>query len=278
MSQLGNYPNGALWDVLNASMSSDISMEARGDAINQLLKERRITMLVDAMSGANVFKLVPYADWDKIRELSDEKFSIYRYIEETGTQGILKRSLTRKVGMRSNLLNKALEQLTKDKIIKPFRSIQSKIKRRYILDRLTPHPDHRGGVWYNAELEFDHEFVDHLSHETYELIKLKGFVSAKDVRNNLNTKSPSELQEADVVTLLHTLVYDGRIEMFPSPQNPDLILYKVSRGSPKENGLTSSPCGACPVADKCTDDPNGNITPYKCVYLKDWLESGLLEI
>jgi len=81
-----------------------------------------------------------------------------------------------------------------------------------------------------------------------------------------------------VQMLVNTLIYDGKIEAFKKPSRQpilsggrlDDVLYKLTRISLPKNGLTSTPCGICPVFDACSDE--GDITPITCIYLPKWLE------
>jgi len=45
----------------------------------------------------------------------------------------------------------------------------------------------------------------------------------------------------------------------------------VRRTGGTVNGFTLTPCGVCPVFDKCT--PTGVISPSTCVYIGAWLEN-----
>jgi hypothetical protein len=45
--------------------------------------------------------------------------------------------------------------------------------------------------------------------------------------------------------------------------------YRVVRPGAGVNGFAMSPCGVCPVLDKCT--PSGLISPATCVYFSAWL-------
>jgi DNA-directed RNA polymerase III subunit RPC6 len=90
-----------------------------------------------------------------------------------------------------------------------------------------------------------------------------------------------DLDLKDIETILDTLVYDGKVEKSISLSLPisnktsdchisnyraiDQVLDK-SHGS----SFIRTPCGICPLIDNCHND--GDISPYNCAYINDWLE------
>jgi len=56
---------------------------------------------------------------------------------------------------------------------------------------------------------------------------------------------------------------DGAAGGFGDPR------YRIVRPGGGVNGFAFSPCGVCPVLDKCS--PTGVISPSTCVYLGAWL-------
>jgi len=102
--------------------------------------------------------------------------------------------------------------------------------------------------------------------------------------------SKVQLEMKHVEQLINALEYDGKVEKLRNPkptsvrkgfsslrfthsppwQKQDEILLKPTRISLPFTGLTSVPCGTCPVFDMCSD--GGDINPKTCKYLSDWLD------
>jgi len=85
-----------------------------------------------------------------------------------------------------------------------------------------------------------------------------------------------ELKVENIHTILDTLIWDGDIEGIEDPNGPSFlggkssIIYRPTKIAILDNGFTQSPCGVCPVFNDCHDE--GEITPLKCLYLKNWLD------
>lgn len=77
-----------------------------------------------------------------------------------------------------------------------------------------------------------------------------------------------ELDVEDVITILNTLVYDGKAESSVYPDGSKV--YRAIDPLIPAPGLVQVPCGVCPLIHRCAS--TGLITPQDCTYLKEWLE------
>lgn len=144
----------------------------------------------------------------------------------------------------------------------------SKFKKFYILATLEQADYHKGGIWYNSDLQFDEQFVLHLTNGCMKHISSKGYATLESIREYLEVSQISkvEVSAEDTKKLVDTLIYDGRVE---SITVDDETGYKASRIPMPKNGLTEVPCGICPLTHLC--GKTSDINPQKCVYMKEWL-------
>lgn len=77
-----------------------------------------------------------------------------------------------------------------------------------------------------------------------------------------------KLEVEDVITILNTLVYDGKAESSVYPDGSKV--YRAIESLLPPPGLVQVPCGICPLIHKCCS--TGLITPQTCVYMNEWLE------
>lgn len=76
------------------------------------------------------------------------------------------------------------------------------------------------------------------------------------------------LDVEDVITILNTLVYDGKAESNVYPDGHRV--YRAIEPLLHPPGLVQVPCGVCPLIHKCYS--TGLITPKNCTYMSEWLE------
>lgn len=77
-----------------------------------------------------------------------------------------------------------------------------------------------------------------------------------------------QLDVEDVITILNTLVYDGKAESSVYPDGSKV--YRAIEPLIPAPGLVQVPCGVCPLIYKCAS--TGLITPQDCNYMKEWLD------
>lgn len=270
-----NQEQGVSQDVLLKNIEG-VNIEHLLEALNELLREGRILIYQSPKSPDPVYKFVSPEDFEKLRGLAQDQLLIYRLVEGAQRDGIWMRTLKLQSKLQSTQITKAIKVLEQKKLIKSFKSVLAKTKKYYILYDLQPAPEHRGGVWYGSDLEFDRGFVNILTEECYQYTLNKGRATVEDMRNFIKCSKISQvdLQDEDIQKLVDSLVYEGRFEIYgemlgPSKSKTPHYIYRALRVSLPQNGLTSTPCGTCPVYDLCTED--GEISPSNCDYLKEWL-------
>lgn len=77
-----------------------------------------------------------------------------------------------------------------------------------------------------------------------------------------------KLEVEDVITILNTLVYDGKAESSVYPDGSKV--YRAIETLIPPPGLVQVPCGVCPLIHKCCS--TGLVTPQDCVYMAEWLD------
>jgi len=169
---------------------------------------------------------------------------------------------------------KVLKSLETKKLIRSFKSVTSKFKKFYIIADLDQADYHKGGIWYNSDLEFDEDFVKILTERCFEYIRKHGYATLESVREYINQIKVSKVEicSEDTKKLINTLIYSGLVESLKNtdPALEGEMTYKPSKHPMPKNGLTSVPCGICSITHLC--GRTIDVTPQNCVYMKQWLE------
>lgn len=271
-----NQEQGVSQDVLLKNIEG-VNMDHLLESLNELLREGRIWIYQSPKSPDPVYKFVPPEELEKLKGLAQDQLLIYRLIEGAQRDGIWMRTLKLQSKLQSTQINKAIKILEQKKLVKSFKSVLAKTKKYYILYDLQPAPEHRGGVWYGSDLEFDRGLVNMLTEDCYQYTLSKGRATVEDMRNYIkySKHSPVDLQEEDIQKLVDSLVYEGRFEIYgevagQARSKTPAYIYRALRVMLPSNGFTSTPCGTCPVFHLCTDE--GDISPSNCDYMKEWLD------
>lgn len=220
---------------------------------------------------------------------------VYQIIEEAGNKGIWIRDIRFKSNIQMTQVNKILKNLESKKLIKAVKSVAASRKKVYMLFNLEPDVSVTGGAWYSDQ-DFESEFVEVLNQQCYKYLEQKAalaermnvdplakrnasYSSCQDVCKYISELGISKVQlsEGDIETILNTLVFDGKAEITlvadssssRSTSTEQKKLFRALVPLMPSTGLMSTPCGVCPVSDRCRD--GGPISPSKCVYMKEWL-------
>lgn len=192
-----------------------------------------------------------------MKGLTPEQLVVYRLIEQVQREGIWAKHLRTKSSLPQPSFLKAIKVLESKKLIKAFKSVTAKNKRYYIQYNLEPASQHIGDIWYNADLDFDSEFVEVITRQCFQFIQHKGYASLDDLQLHITQSGIStiEIKKEHIQKLVDTLEYDGKVEAFiPTARKSPLgdgTLYRPTRIRVPENGLTATPCGICPVRKHC---------------------------
>jgi len=204
---------------------------------------------------------------------------LYQTIAAAGRKGVKKRDLLSKAGSQTRQWTKALNHLERGKVIRKFKSVKNKINIFYILYDLEPLDEHKGGFWYNNETnEIDEDLVSNLSKcALMEIRKARPYMNLRQVHNALQNSGlvKESIPEEAVQQLLNTLIYSGEIEIYEGAEvfYKPIFIRKEKLDGPSNgptNGLTTLPCGVCPVFHLC--GKTEAINPITCVYLTEWLQ------
>ena len=215
---------------------------------------------------------------------------------------------TKDLKIRSNLqqpqINKCLKSLEGRKLIKAVKSVASSNRKVYMLFELEPSREITGGAWYTGH-EYDSEFIAVLRQECHKYIKREKRATLgapgpllchmhRCVATHRRTDAPRpaadmmcdfvrntrlskvELGVEEVLQIVNTLVYDGKVDAHESrrdngaPYTEGTVFYTPAALPLQEHSdFTLVPCGICPVAAECHE--GGVISPATCVYFDTWL-------
>ena len=263
LALLGTAASGATDSELKQNFGSDYEMIV--PLLNELLGQNRIQLFTQS-SGEMVFRLVNEDKAAKMNGLTHEQVLVYQEIEKAGATAIWSGDIRKKLNMQTQSIDKTLKILLSRGLIKLTRDVNRKNRKIYILSDLEPSKEISGGPWY-TDHEFDHEFVQVLSATIVKYVKENHSLSASAIHDKIRRSGITNvtISSDEFQLLLQTLVFDGRLEIWPGE------LYRVAKSISVPNYLTASPCGICPVASQCRED--GIISPSTCEYMTAWLGS-----
>lgn len=261
---------------------SEFAPEIRVAALNELIKSNRIDLL--KKGNALIYKLKD-AKTSSL-EMDNDEAVIYNIIEAGGNTGIWMKDIRTKSNLAMQPLTKILKNMETRKLIKAVKSVNASKKKVYMLFDVEPARSVTGGAWYQ-DSDFETEFVDVLNTQCLrflserrkqakklekdgpQAVAMKAMCTVKEVHTYIKELQISkiELNEDDLEDILKTVVYDGKAQRIVKPEG---VFYRAVETLLPPEGLVQSPCGICPVINKCSDV--GNITPKTCLYMKEWLE------
>jgi len=147
-----------------------------------------------------------------------------------------------------------------------------------------------GGAWYSDQ-DFESEFVsilnqqclrylndkqDHAIEQIDSLgpkaVRMRSMTSLDDIWKYISKLGISkvELSMDDIESILHTLIYDGKIR---SERRGDKKFYTLVEPFIEAPGIACVPCGVCPVFSNCSEV--SAVNPPSCVYISQWMNPEL---
>lgn len=155
-----------------------------------------------------------------------------------------------------------------------------------MLYNLEPDSSITGGAWYQDQ-DFEAEFVEILNQQCLRFLtekaesskslgrigpilgRKKSYATVEEVHKFISELGISKVSLAvgDIESILHTIVSDNKAERLYSGGS---YLYRAVERFMESTGIVRSPCGICPIEERCSKD--GKINPPVCVYVSDWLE------
>jgi DNA-directed RNA polymerase III subunit RPC6 len=285
-----NEQHQSIIKFIQESGNKGVSMTHIIDNFPQLTKEKVLKLVNDCLNMKEDSGLVPFYDskneaWFKcnpqlrdasklaLKSLDEQHLIVYRIIQNAHRDGIWTKLIKQRAGAAATrTFNKVLKTLEQKKLIKSFKSITMKSKRLYILYDLEPAEYHVGDIWYNDDGEFDESFVKVVLQTVSNHMRTVNYASLESVRAYLASTNiilqSAQLRESHIKTIMNTLIYEGFVESFTTPQGE--TNYKMTRQTIPVNGLTLTPCGICPVKHHC--GKTSQVTPEKCIYLTQWID------
>ena len=298
---LVQFPQGIGDKVIIANLPETVDNKTRAEAINRLLVEDKIDLM--KTSEGLLYKNKNPSRASSISGDQEEKV-VFKIVESSGSLGTWIRDIRAKSNLGQTQLNKVLKSLENRRLIKAVKSVNATKKKVYMLYNLEPDRSVTGGAWY-SDHDFESEFVEVLNQQCYRYSLTLHHSRANDetdvsrfLFHKLETSKASEggpivaktasmasvaevgqfisdlgiskvtLKESDIEAILDTIVYDGKGERCESLEG--IRLYRAVQPLVASAGLSSCPCGVCPIMRRCGDQ--GAVTPASCQYFVDWLE------
>ncbi|XP_074104213.1 RNA polymerase III subunit F [Cotesia typhae] len=279
-------PKGVTMSEISQEFS-DLEKKEQAIIINKLSSTSRITFVT---RGKNQLILLNNAVVGSSLKGSDnEEKVVYAIIQQGGNKGVWVRDIRKQCQLYDTKLDKVLKSLDSKKLIKEIKSIAAGGKKKlYMLYNLEPHRSVTGGAFYQGR-DFETEYVDILTQQSHLFLTKKreeaekldigplalrkmSYVSHKEVAKYISDLNVSkvELSEVEVISLLNSLYYDGKVDRSVNGHG-DIIYGAIPYLIPTP-GLMKTPCGFCPVRRNCND--LGDVTPLKCSYFNEWLDMG----
>lgn len=267
-----------------AAAVPELSSAELVNAINKLLQQGLFDLF--NQSGTLIYKLKNQAFKQVIKGADNEEKVVYNLIEEAGNKGIWIRDIRVRSNLANTQLTKVLKSLESKKVIKAVKCVNASKKKVYMLYNLEPDRSISGGAWYQDQ-DFESEFVDILNRQCLRFLqqradkiknnprgpivgRTQSYATAGEVQKYITDLGISKvkLEVEDVITILDTLVYDGKAESNIYPDGNKV--YRAIESLIPPPGLVQVPCGVCPLIHKCCS--TGLITPQDCKYINEWLE------
>ena len=282
LEQCRLHPEG-IPDQDLATKISHIPVNDRAQAINALLAGRKLQIFKDG--DTIVYKLVNTTEAVKFRGLASEDLLVYQIIQQSGNSGIWTKELKQRSNLPQAQITKIFKSLEARKLIKAVKSVSQQNRKVYMLFELEPSREITGGAWY-TEHEYDAEFINVLREQCEKFIVAQGKVTLDQVSDFVEKTKLShvELGKEEVLQIVNTLVYDGKVDQVDERVrgegdaddvegdgdvgndekdygDGDGVTYYTPAAwpIPEKSALTSVPCGVCPVFDECK--PGGLISP-----------------
>ncbi|XP_011550544.2 probable DNA-directed RNA polymerase III subunit RPC6 [Plutella xylostella] len=262
----------------------ELSPADRVTAINALLQQGSFDLY--NQGGALIYRLKTASSKQAVKGADNEEKVVYNLIEEAENKGIWIRDIRRRSNLAMTQLNKVLKSLESKKLIKAVKCVNASKKKVYMLYNLEPDRSISGGAWYQDQ-EFESEFVDILNRQCLRFLqqradkiknnprgpifgRTQSYATAAEVQKYIADLGISKitLDVEDVITILNTLVYDGKAESSVYPDGSRV--YRAIESLIPAPGLVQVPCGVCPLVYNCC--PTGLVNPQDCSYMTEWLE------
>lgn len=308
LSVLEKYPEGANNDILFKEVPG-LTLEGIAACVNSLSASSQIEILRDSSTDSLWYRQIKSSavsdtatksSADKVAtnplidRLDSDETLVYHVIKNADNKGAWTRDIKLKTGLHQNVVTKLLKSLEAKQIIKSVKAKNS-TRKVFMLFEIEPSLEITGGPWF-SENELDSEFIEGLAMACHKFIVSRSIPSITNVDcmfppsyanyatlEQIHTFvkvsgiTTVDISISDMEFIVNTLVYDGKVELI-NPVNKLSGVncqYRAIRAGfaadGLENALCAIPCGVCVISDKCSS--TGPVTPQKCQYYKEWLQS-----
>jgi DNA-directed RNA polymerase III subunit RPC6 len=172
---------------------------------------------------------------------------VYQLIQQSGTTGLWTKDMKFQSNLQQPQITKILKILESRKLVKSVKSVSGGNRKVYMLYELEPSRELTGGAWY-TEHEFDSEFIEALREACLRFIQKQGDATLEEIAAFIKGRgfSKVDLREEDILSIVNTLLYDGRVTSVEDEEDIDHFRPAILT-IPKFSAFTSIPCGVCPV-------------------------------
>eukprot|EP00039_Didymoeca_costata_P033026 m.40369 g.40369 ORF g.40369 m.40369 type:complete len:326 (+) comp9656_c0_seq1:84-1061(+) len=263
-----------------------LSKKALAVSLNRLISQNKLAML---NSSDGTIKFLVKNDEQVKLEAQLPQYEdrlIYQYIVDANNKGIWTKTLRDQSGLEAAVFKRVIARMERKKLIKKVYPVTAPKKPLYMLYDMKPDSSLTGGAWYTAN-EFDKAFIDMLNKCTIAYAKRKSidskkkhpdspleqlnesYFSASNLNDHIqeNQISTETLGLDEIEHLMETLVCDGLLSV-SKIDNQGEKKFKIRREPKLFHGILATPCGLCPVYDKCAE--GSSISPSTCRYLDNW--------
>lgn len=249
-----------------------LTLENLEHLLNSLLRAHRIEILGHATDGSTLrYKFIPRETALLLKNMSQEDYMVFQLVRESKNDGIWSRDLKLKSQMQHVQLGKILKHLETKGLIKSVRSVEGASRKVYMLAELEPARTVTGGAWY-TDRNLDSEFINQAREICIQVISKEGSTSLDRIVQFIRDRRVFnvELSPDDIMSVIQTLIYDGKVVEEPGPDEDGEESYRLAKSNANSSAFGNLPCGVCPVIHQCA--PDGYISPQNCEYFTAWLE------
>lgn len=212
-----------------------------------------------------------------VPRLSADESAVYGKIHSAKEMGIAIYNLNQELRVKS--MTNTLKSLQGKNLIKGIKTLNSKKPTHYVATKFEASSEITGGVLY-TDGTLDRDFVDGIKLACQNAILNLKVATLETIAGTIKKMKIStvELREPEIERILNDLVLEDAVVKVTSTGIGEFnaipvgrVCYKDNRKRGREDGnMAKIPCGDCAQISVCA--PNGIVSPYTCVYYKEWME------
>eukprot|EP00882_Tetradesmus_deserticola_P019756 GHRQ01021292.1.p1 GENE.GHRQ01021292.1~~GHRQ01021292.1.p1 ORF type:complete len:263 (+),score=95.33 GHRQ01021292.1:88-876(+) len=187
-----------------------LDMQARVAALNKMLRSGKVQVF---KQGQTLLYKAAQPQEIRTKGLSAEELLVYQVIKQAGNTGVWTRDLKVRTNLAQPQVTKMLKALEGKSLIKSVKNVNNPSRKLYMLFELEPSREITGGAWYTDQ-QLDREFIEVLRETCFRLVERSEspHICLADIANFINAKGLArvELREEDILTIMETLIADGR--------------------------------------------------------------------